>query len=295
MTGEEWKAARCVLRVKLRQTRRQLGELRPAIFYVLVTAIFVFAYVATTAQGRHQSDQGGDGAAAKQGAHGPRAGEDPNDRIADYTLGLEWFTGALAVFSAIEIFVLIRTEDAMRRSLEIARRQMLLTRLQADIIDKQHAVGRQDYFATHRPQLVVREVGIFRTTPIAVVQLIIANVGASPARIVESAAELRLGDVLIGIDPLPNQNQVGDVVIEAGSTHRHEVRSDTLKLLDFMLAAEKIDPESWHRGEAVILRGYLVYSDDVTQVRRRTAFWRVYDPKRGRFSATDDPDFEYAD
>lgn len=295
MTGEEWRACRRLAHVKWRQFRRRLAALRPAIFYAIVAASFVSAYaITTTQQTESPKQQHGNSSPAEKGSPGPGAGEDANDRIADYTLGLEWFTGALAVFALIEIWVLVRSEDAMRRATQIAERQMKITALQTDIIAKQHEVGRQQFFAVHRPRLVVREAAVVNIHPYAAVQFTIANVGASAARIIESAAEFRIGTNLIAIDPPPSENQVEEAVVEPGGYITHGVVSD-ITGLSLRLAAADLDSSYWEREEAMILRGFLVYLDDVTKVRRRTAFWRIYDPKNARFKIVDDPDREYAD
>ena len=294
MNGEEWRASRNLIRVKLRQTRSRLGKLRPAIFYAFVITAFVCAYVATTQPG-HEAHQRGYSAATDKGTQTPVVGDDPNERIAQYTLGLEWFTGALAIFSAIEIFVLVRTEDGMRRSIEIARRQMLLTGLQADIINKQQAVGRQEYFATHRPKLVVREVVMTERTPYVKIQFAVANVGASDAAVVESAAVFWHGSAaLLRVRDIPAAQEIGAVTIASGDRHTHEITSD-IQGFGLFLAAGELDARFWDRADPFVFRGYIIYQDPITEIRRRTAFWRVYNASAQRFGAVDDPDFEYAD
>ena len=184
MLGSDWRAYRAHARLRRRKFRAWLRDMRPAIFYLAVTLIFLIAYVATTRTPRNDVR----GTPQREAAHGIEAHvveRDANDRIADYTLGLEWFTGFLAIFALIEIAVLIRTEDAMRKSIEIAHRQMRVTGIQTDIIDKQKEIARLQYFAEHRPRLIIKDVFFSQPNIFNEVTFELVNTGGSVASVID--------------------------------------------------------------------------------------------------------------
>jgi hypothetical protein len=82
----------------------------------------------------------------------------PDDRLADYTLWLTGFTGLLAAVSAFQIFFLFRADKTAAANAEIANRQMLISGQQADILEKQKEIQRQEFLITHRPRMRLRGV-----------------------------------------------------------------------------------------------------------------------------------------
>ncbi|MGC9953688.1 MAG: hypothetical protein ABSD21_05380 [Rhizomicrobium sp.] len=86
---------------------------------------------------------------------------DPNERLADYTLLLMIFTGALVIVGALQIRLLFKADQTARRGLEIAGQQTALTGAQADILDKQKEIQRLQFMTEYGPQLRVRNIVIF--------------------------------------------------------------------------------------------------------------------------------------
>jgi hypothetical protein len=67
-------------------------------------------------------------------------------------------TIATIVLAAFTYFLWKATKQAVgetTEALDVAQRQFLLMGRQTDIIEKQHAIDRLDYLATHRPRLTV--------------------------------------------------------------------------------------------------------------------------------------------
>jgi len=87
------------------------------------------------------------------------------DPVSFYTSALALFTGALVFVSMIQIKFLIRADKtatalataAVSQS-GIAGQQLAIIAAQADVQRKQHAIGRLQFFATHRPEIVVHAI-----------------------------------------------------------------------------------------------------------------------------------------
>jgi hypothetical protein len=116
------------------------------------------------------------------------------EAVAYYTKVLAWFTGVLAAVSIIQGIFLIKADktarisaDAAKLAAESAEKQMLITGRQVDIVEKQHGVGRLQFFAMHRPKLIVRKIRLnpWRHGDGMSVSYTIANVGRSDAIITE--------------------------------------------------------------------------------------------------------------
>jgi hypothetical protein len=111
--------------------------------------------------------------------------------IAHYTRELAWFTGGLVavgalslVVSAVSIFFLIRADNraaeaASRaaQAADIANSQMLLTGRQADILERQQGLAREEFFIVHRPRLAVRDVFYSAADNFGEISFEIANAG----------------------------------------------------------------------------------------------------------------------
>jgi hypothetical protein len=127
----------------------------------------------------------------------------PDERIADYTLGLEIFTGVLAASALINIGVLYRTDRTARfgtkllaRQTRIAQRQLAIQGAQTDIALAQKEISRLQFFAEYRPKLRMRLLKVddlSRDKAIAV-RYEITNVGGGDAFHID--AEITLSAVI---------------------------------------------------------------------------------------------------
>src|SRR3977135_3886807 len=85
-----------------------------------------------------------------------------DDKIADYTWWLTFFTAVLGGASIFQAYFLIRTDKTARTSADAAKlaadaavEQSKLAGLQLDLVEKQHGVARAQFFAANRPRLIV--------------------------------------------------------------------------------------------------------------------------------------------
>ncbi len=133
------------------------------------------------------------------------ASEDPNDRIATYTLWLAIFNGLLVVVAGFQVRLLILADRTARfqatqlkQASDSAETQNAIIARQTDIQEKQHEVGRLQFLATHRPRLKIRHVNIVAPLHIGNMTLffnhgaeitgglVVVNVGGSKATIVDT-------------------------------------------------------------------------------------------------------------
>lgn len=207
--------------------------------------------------------------------------------MADYAGLLDLFTLALLGVAILQVWLGFRTDRTARLGLEIANRQMLIQGKQTDIVEKQHAVGRLQFIATHRPRLVIRDVHIGDTGYVApvVIMATVANLGATAATVVRST-----GFGCVAEEPLPwprltgdTPNPFGDATIGDGKSVRVSISTD---YTNASLGDWKRNP-----GWSLYFIGSIVYSDDAGNIRE-VRFARRYDSRTGRFTAISDPDYE---
>jgi hypothetical protein len=214
----------------------------------------------------------------------PRTAE---ERIADYTLWLERFTGLLVFVTGFQIAFLIRADSATRKSIDLARAEFL---------------------STHRPRIILREAiigSVLEGEPITVI-ITVANVGETKGKIVRS---------VITVEPVPAQ--IPRLLILA-SVEMHddlgqiELPPGTSKAIRLPGATPKWEAEQYthkrymrdlrgggsyesHKTD-IHLAGQLIYVDEQGSIPRRTAFRRVLIPQRQRFYRVEgEPDLDYAD
>ncbi|MGO8855144.1 MAG: hypothetical protein ACLQO1_05465 [Steroidobacteraceae bacterium] len=170
---------------------------------------------------------------------------------------------------------------------------------QASLISDQIKLARDEFMATHRPRIRVRNLVINAPRfdmgfPISG-QFFVSNIGGSTARIVESYSE-----VLWNVNSLPmerpyegnegNEAVPDDTIIEAGSSNRGKFGSKAPWGFDGIPGGEGPD------GIRVFVLGWIEYIDESTMpIRRRTAFCREFQQRNGsaRFYSVPDPDYEY--
>src|SRR5271167_2472829 len=143
----------------------------------------------------------------QSGTHEVVAPETSDERIADYTEALAAFTALLVIISGCQIWFLTRADKTARIMAETAQaqtakmgdwadsaaKQMAIVGRQTDIQEKQHAIAHLQFFAMHRPKIILREaiVGSFLEGEEIKVLMTIANIGSTPATIVHSTVYVR--------------------------------------------------------------------------------------------------------
>lgn len=190
-----------------------------------------------------------------------------------------------------------RQAAEMQQSIVIAKQmadaaesQVAITARQTDIQAKQHAVGRLQFLATHRPKIILRdafcennEIGDEIT-----VTYVIVNVGESPARIVESKMEVRLITTEgSGFGPHPRislnegENEIGDFSIEPGEG-KILIHNSGRKWQAFARH------EFANQEFGVFFCGDIAYEDS-RDIKRHAMFFRKYDLGQCRFFQINTP------
>lgn len=248
------------------------------------------------------------------------ASEDAEDRkikaetdaaLVEYTGMLAIFTCLLFVFTAalwLVTFQLSRdarkTSDRqaseMKKSLDLAEKQTVLSGRQADLAEKQHELQRWQYITMHRPRLIIRGISLGEGDEDGSrspnIQFNIVNIGGSRATIIESNATFaRIDGSLPAIPPYSmDANTIKCPIREAGESDPPE----TMNIEDVEVSHIV---SSW-RGKTITngdtsqfyFFGRIRFCDSIGIVRRM-AFCRRYNPASKRFVEIDDPEYEYAD
>jgi hypothetical protein len=87
-----------------------------------------------------------------------------SERVAYYTWILAIFSGALAALSGVQIFFLIRADNRAAEAADIANKQMLLTGRQADILERQQGLAREQYVSDQRAYIFLHELDLYIVT-----------------------------------------------------------------------------------------------------------------------------------
>lgn len=191
---------------------------------------------------------------------------------------------------------------------EVADRQLAIIGHQTDIQMKQHAIGRLQYLATHRPRLHVRHVTITTGKVMPNMPtfhfgheakngyLVVVNGGGSRADIIET--RYRIFATKSGLPPEApyDDDYRTDLLIPAQSLEIGESCvckiSDKLVMpfdADMGQPIDQFEREGW----SLYVMGQIRYQDE-GGAERFMAFCRVRQ-SNGRFHAVDDPDYEYED
>jgi hypothetical protein len=227
---------------------------------------------------------------------------DENDGLitALATIVIAAFTAALWR-STDKLWLAGEEQKAISKNLaDIAERQMAIAGEQTDIIAKQHAIGRLQFIATHRPRIIVREVHApmqYGPGPFFITYTL-ANVGGTLGTVVNTDvfAEFVMTPAFLEVPRARRPEQfridayqgVKDIPLASGESIEigfpfHDVMTDD----------ERIQPTSDPNGLPFFV-GRIIYVDE-SNVRRSTVFRRRYDPATRRFREWGDPELEYAD
>jgi len=194
----------------------------------------------------------------------------PDERLADSTRGVEWFTAVLALVSMFQGYFLYRSDRKLQATIELANAYRI---------------------SMQRPKIIIRNMhlpsGVQPGFDLDAV-FFYYNVGDTTAEILAIEAEIFLLDkrgliptnrALIACNILKTKLICGDFGIAQIS------RSN-------VTAAEG---ETLAKGDArVCCIGSILYTDEIGKVQRRTGFVRTYNFVTGRFSPLDDSEYEYS-
>lgn len=163
-------------------------------------------------------------------------------------------------------------------------------RLTRDSID----LARQEFIATHRPKIILRDAWAIPADGVAVtVMLTFVNQGIAKAWITESAITVeffeRSGALFLSPDPIHRMDLASPNDFVGGQVRNFTFTSRSL-VWDHRMTATYYVPDDL----GVFVMGHVVYIDEAN-VRRHTAFRRRFDPKTQRFSRREGDELDYAD
>jgi len=243
----------------------------------LIAAPIAGSFVPNLAPEKHDGDKNSEN---KRADLTPK--ETTDERLADYTLWLVIVTGGLVVIAAIQTRLLFNSDKTAKELVSITGSQMAIAARQTDIIEKQHAIGRLQFIATHRPRVVVRFIqGSTQDDPPSVFVTVV-NIGVGEATIVqfggdigwkrELASTVFTGSIFAGPKP------ISPIILQSGERHTFEITGRATTTL----------------GRHMAVLGAIRYAD-AAGVERETGFCRYYDNVRSRFDPSDRSEEEYCD
>jgi hypothetical protein len=170
------------------------------------------------------------------------------------------------------------------------RRQTILTREIVNATLRSVDASEQNIALAFRPRLVVRRISLDKWDighP-GEIQFIVADIGVSPGKIVESNATihvLRQG-TLPAIPPYnESTDTMGAFTVDTGPGY--PAKAETV----FPITPADYDRVFGAPRGRLYLFGYIVYDGDAG--RQHMAFGREYDNTTKRFHIVDDPNYEY--
>lgn len=241
-----------------------------------------------------------------------------SERVAYYTKVLAIFTGALAGFAVVQLWFLLRADSiaaesasaatvaarAAEKAAESAGAQIGISGRQVDLLDQQKQIQRLQFFAEHRPKLVLRDVYLTDPSSYDVVSFELSNMGGTAAKIIGGfVAFTRVSSERDFKDPkswalgTASQSRIepGEMAVfkcnaaTGLATHLRYPGMDRIINLD--------DPDPPKLAHTYFF-GVIQYSDERTDgqaVVRSTVFRRLFHQGDSLFMRTGNPDHEYAD
>lgn len=165
--------------------------------------------------------------------------------------------------------------------------------------------ARKEFISTHRPRIIVRRVSLNNAQGATVrdilgAEYVVANIGNTPAKIIEINARLWLTEPNENLPAIPpyGQSTFPNLRIAAGESAplTHLESSESSNEFHFRDGFMEIAMDR-HQGSmksGMFFLGYVVYEDG-NRVKRRTAFLREYHHGVRRFEPIPHPDYEYQD
>jgi hypothetical protein len=239
----------------------------------------------------------------------------PDERLADYTFGLEVFTAALVVIGIFEIILLFRTDKTSRwtvkaalRQTIIARRQMGLSSLQSDILEKEKEIQRQQFMTQYRPRLRVRNIVILPpessgdNVPLTFHgqwwsgSFVVENFGGTSCVVLESHVMLFANQMGLPMQAPYDTDEPNNVIVG----HFNTGESVTFPITQRSPLATDGEADRAFAGHfPLFVMGWARYRDESTGgimdgVSYRVVFCRQWDRSARRFLPVgNDPDYEY--
>jgi len=233
--------------------------------------------------------------------------------IARYTLLLAAFTAVLAI-STIGLWLTAigsgrKQSSDMERMADIAEKQMLIAGRQTDIQQKQHAIGRLQFLATHRPRLRVRHVSLIAQGDVIghptlffangnkiKGSLVVVNIGGSKAMIIETRYRIFFTKTGLPTSAPYDENFRSDLLLPGQTLDIGESCATPIED-EIVMEPEKgedrdirqFDREEWQ----IYVMGQIQYQDE-GGANRFMGFCRKRKPT-GRFLPVKSPDYEYED
>lgn len=250
---------------------RELLELpRWQIAVVIALALLLFCGAIHVPQGS-QADQHSNYSSQEVASQE----ETSDDRIADYTWGLELFTAVLAIVGCFQMYFVLRADQTARKSIDLAR---------------------EEFIATHRPKVIVRFIHLDLSEGPPRIRLTLANVGSSDATIISIKAGIGIKgtDNLAWLRPSPEPQEIPipDPILVSGQRSSVPLALDGRRLGTFQI-------EAIQRVEKILyVLGEIQYRDS-NKVSRYTGFFRVYSVLTERFQQVEQlwagSELEYSD
>ena len=223
-----------------------------------------------------------------------------DERLADYTEALAWWTAFLAIVAAAELGYLVRQERWMKESVAAAKLAADAAKDAARAASAQVELAREEFNATHRPEIIVHSAieatAVMRGNGKAIAaSFTYFNKGNVPAQNVAICAVIvpmrfrhELQERIVA--PLLRQQPSGPIA--AGRPHTFEVRSE--------IAFERADYGTQDASGAhanpeatVYCLGTISY-DDSAGVTRQTGFCWRWDPPPRKWVRVTGNSYDYA-
>jgi hypothetical protein len=266
----------------------------------------------------HQPPNQETSSSSEQRARQSIAPQSPEETIALYTEVLAWFTAVLAIVSAVQGIFLYRADktarisaDAANKAASAAEAHTAVVAAQTDVLIKQHAIGRLQHLALHRPRLRIRHVSVVDSATIIghpgfffdhgqkiTGGLVIVNVGGTKTKIIESFYKIYFSRTVLPINSPLDKDEPKELLIapnkvfDVGESLSVGIQ-DTIIMNppteEGTTILRRFKNENWK----IYVMGQIRYQDEGDR-DRFMGFCRVGDGET-RFTAVDDPDYEYED
>lgn len=203
------------------------------------------------------------------------------------------FTGAMVIIAVLQAFLFLIQLKLMRKSL-------VDTTIAAKAAEAAAKLARDEFTASHRPRLIVRREELRFTPEHQGINLVIANVGDTPATRITADVNIKilpLGDGSLTRESMPpysgHQIDISQQFKDGGGSA--ELKAGARVFVFFQL--NELNQEAWdaltNNRQTLYFFGNVTFYDSVGTARD-SAFFRIYNSVSRKFSpVSDDPDYEY--
>lgn len=212
-----------------------------------------------------------------------------------------WATLGLIVIGILQAGMFFVQLRYMRIGMNDTRIAAEAARDAANETRKSVELARDDFIASHRPRLRIRNIiveppvvkdehpMVFRPGHVVRGRYFVANYGDSIANIIETYSQVYWTNVPLPMTR-PYEEELatsgGGEKIQSGGARAYRFQSDRA-------ISERESDDVLHGGNCQLyVMGWLEYTD-IAGTRRRTAFCQMYDAERRRFHPVKDIDYEH--